>query len=598
MERNVTYNYRNESTGDPVMAKGVSIIYGDVAPEAKENFLPTISEMLVDTTLNLQKYNMQLYDYANPCELYQTVLDGTAVALPPDPMTANIGLWSEQLSNDDGTFEIPITVTLTSEGQYSSQGFTFTFDKFNEIYPTKLTIQWFRVTSEGIEDLSGAQEFFPDSGVYFCRNQIENFNKIVIKFYKLNMPYNRLKVEVIDYGYGTVFSGEELRQVRLSQYVDPISSGIKISTCDFTLDSHTDMVYSFQSKQPLSVSFNGKLLATCFVKTSKRTSRFLWDINAEDYIGIMDGTPFVGGMYTNASASSILSDIFAAAKVPCSVDDIFDQITLSGHIPYTTCREALMQVCFASLATVNTANTDVVEVKRLENDVPQPIPLDRIMQGQSFENGETVTRVDLTAHTYKAISEKMEAYKAEDGGTGENILVKFSEPLHGLTISNGEILSSGANYAHINANDGCVLIGGKYEHAEKIETYKNLVVLTSDKENVKTITSATLISPSNVKAVLENCYNWLTRTDSTSLKIIVGKNVERKAIPTLWGEKIWGSYRWGEVVVDETITDQEDVNLGEIIKAETEYLGHVSGRLIQQSFGLGGNVLVKEAIIK
>lgn len=257
-----------------------------------------------------------------------------------------------------------------------------------------------------------------------------------------------------------------------------------------------------------------------------------------------------------------------------------------------------MQVCFASLATVNTANTDVVEVKRLENDVPQPIPLDRIMQGQSFENGETVTRVDLTAHTYKAISEKMEAYKAEDGGTGENILVKFSEPLHGLTISNGEILSSGANYAHINANDGCVLIGGKYEHAEKIETYKNLVVLTSDKENVKTITSATLISPSNVKAVLENCYNWLTRTDSTSLKIIVGKNVERKAIPTLWGEKIWGSYRWGEVVVDETITDQEDVNLGEIIKAETEYLGHVSGRLIQQSFGLGGNVLVKEAIIK
>lgn len=308
MERDVADNYGNESTGDTIMAKGVSITYGDVAPEAKENFDIEVSEKKFDTIGNLQKYNMQLYDYANPCEMYQTILDGTAVALPSDPTTANIGLWSEQLSNDDGTFKTPITVTLTSEGQYSSQGFTFTFDKFNDIYPTKLTIQWFRVTSEGIEDLSGVKEFNPTSAMYFCRNQVENFNKVVIKFYSLNMPKNRLKLEVIDYGYGTVFYGDELRNVKLSQSIDPISSEIKINTCDFTLDSHTDMIYSFQSKQPLSVSFNDKLLSTVFVKTSKRKARFLWDINAEDYIGLMNDVPFVGGMYANVSASDILID--------------------------------------------------------------------------------------------------------------------------------------------------------------------------------------------------------------------------------------------------------------------------------------------------
>lgn len=579
------------------MAKGVSIAYGDVAPEAKENFDIDVSEKKFDTIGNLQKYNMQLYNYANPCELYQTVLDGTAVALPSDPTTANIGLWSEQLSNDDGTFTEPITVTLTSEGQYSSQGFTFTFDKFNEIYPTKLTIQWFRRTSEGIENLS-SEVFNPTSAMYFCRNQVENFNKVIITFYDLNMPKNRLKLEVIDYGYGTVFYGDEIRNAKIIQYIDPISSEIKISSCDFTLDSKSDMIYSFQSKQPLSVSFNDRLLATSFVKSSKRKAKFLWDINGEDYISILDSTPFVGGIYNNVTASDILIDIFTTAKVPYSIADEFYDYALSGYIGYTTCREALMQVCFACMAVVNTANVDVVEVKKLEDNVKQTIPLERIMQGQSFDNGDTVTKVELTSHTYSKSTETIDAYKAEDSGTGENILVKFSEPLHDLTISNGEILSSGANYAYINANEGCVLSGGKYEHTEHIESYTNPVVLASEKENVSSITSATLVSPSNVKSVLENCYNWLSRVDGTNLKIIIGKNVERETHIVKWGELPWKAFKWGQTVINETITDQEDVNLGEIIEAQTEYLGNVSGRLIQQSFNLNGNIIVKECILK
>lgn len=426
------------------------------------------------------------------------------------------------------------------------------------------------------------------------------------------MPKNRLKLEAIDYGYGTVFYGEELRNVKISQSVDPISSEIKINTCDFSIDSKTDMVYSFQSKQPLSVSFNDRLLATMFVKSSKRKAKFLWDINSEDYISILDSTPFVGGIYNNVPASDILETIFKVAKVPYSIADEFYDYALSGYIGYTTCREALMQVCFASMAVVNTANTDVVEVKKLEDDIKQTIPLERIMQGQSFDNGDTVTKVELTAHTYSESTETVEAYKAEDSGTGENILVKFSEPLYNLRIgfidnddnvfiansSFGEILSSGANFAYINAKGKCVLSGSKYEHTEHIESYTNPVVLASEKENVSSITSATLVSPLNVKDVLENCYNWLSRVDSTNLKIIIGKDIKRETHTVKWGELPWGTFKWGQTIINETITDQEDVNLCEIIDAETEYLGNVSGRLIQQSFNLNGNIIVKECVLK
>ena len=70
--------------------RGVAIRYGDVAPEAKENFVPTASESQFDTLAQLQQYNLNFPNYANPCELYSVVLDGTATAFPSVPEQANL----------------------------------------------------------------------------------------------------------------------------------------------------------------------------------------------------------------------------------------------------------------------------------------------------------------------------------------------------------------------------------------------------------------------------------------------------------------------------------------------------------------------------
>ena len=420
--------------------KGVAIRYGDVAPEAKENFKPTSDFAKFDTLSQLQQYNLNFPNYANPCEKYSVVLDGTATAFPSVPEQANLGLWSEQISNDDGTFTEPIILTLTSEGQYSSQGFTFTFDTYNGIYATRLSIKWLRITNEGITTLD-EKEYNPDNAFYFCRNFVENYNKVVITFYSLNMPKNRLKLRVIDYGYGTFFYGDELRNVKLIQEIDTISSQISINTADFTLDSRSDMEYSFQQKQPLSVFFNGELKATTFVKKSTRKAKRLWDIQSEDYIGLLDSIPYYGGIYTNANAVDILTDIFRVAKVPYSIDDVFVGKTITGYIPYTTCRDALMQVAFAIQAVVDTSNSEVVKVFALEEDVKQTIPLNRIMQGQNFTDDETVTGVEVTVHTYEPKEviddNRILAYDPRELEVGNNIFVKFDEPLHSLYTVNG-----------------------------------------------------------------------------------------------------------------------------------------------------------------
>lgn len=577
------------------MSNGVSILYGDVAPEAKENFVPSATDKKFDTLVNLQKYNMQIYNYANPCEYYNTLLDGSATAFPSDGNSANIGLWSEQLSDGTGGFSPAVQITLTSSGQYSSQGFTFTFDKFNNIYPLKIRIQWIRDTGDTYTDL-GTKEFTPDSAFYFCKNAVENFNKVNIIFINLNMPHNRLKVEQIDFGYGTVFTGDELRNCKISQSINPISSSIAINTCDFSLDSHTDMEYSFQAKQPLTIKFNDKTIATTFVKTSKRKAKFLWDVNCEDYIGLMDSIPFVGGMYNNVKAGELLETIFNTAKVPHSIGAEFYNIPLYGYISYTTCRNAIMQVAFACQAIVDTSYSNVVKVFSMSDTVSQTIPLNRIMQGQSFTDGDTVTGVEVTYHTYTPKTETVEAYKAEESGSGDNIIVIFSEPLHDLSIINGTILEPGVNYAKINANENCILRGKGYEHTQRIKRQENPTVLATELKNVKSITNATLVSPNNIDNVLKKCYNWLIRVNATNLKIIEGKEVVYGNY-VKWGEKKWGEFKWGSKT-GETITYDDPVYVGDTITAKTEYLGDVTGTIIQERFNLNGNIIIKEAVLK
>lgn len=558
--------------------KGVAIRYGDVAPEAKENFVPESSQDLFDTLEQLQRYNVNFPNYSNPCEAYSTVLDGTALPIPSDPENANLGFWSWTTSNSSGRFLTSIKLELTSEGYYTSSGFTLTFDTHNNIYPTTVTIQWMRVTDEASETIA-EETFSIDNAVYFCEKKVERYNKVIMWFNNMNMPNSRLKLRSIDYGRGTIFYGRELRTVGLIQELDPVSSQISINTADFTIDSAGNTSYTFQRKQPLNVYFNGELLATTFVKKATRQSKFLWNIQSEDYIGIMDGVPYYGGIYNNANAVDVLTDIFNVAKVPFVVDDIFADATVTGYIPYTTCREALMQVAFAIQAVVDTSNSDMVKVFALSDEVAQTIPLNRIMQGQNFVDDETVTGVEVTAHAYKPITDTQTVYDANESGSGERIFVKFSEPLHDLVLTNGEFVldengneMKHTNYAVINAETGCILSGQKYEHTTQTKRKNDETILSSEIERIMAVDNATLVSSANLDNVLEKCYNWFTRINTTNLKIIEGRHDDGTSDP--------------KVIV------------GDVITCETEYLGEVTGRIIRQTFNLAGGITVKDSVLK
>ena len=554
-----------------MMTNRVLIKYGDIAVGAKDEFSLEATEKEDFSDVNQIKVETQFQKYVNPIESYSAALDGESLPIPTDVDKAEIGWWSKQITDDYGNFENPIILTATAENLYSSIGITFKFDFVNNVFPRKIGISWYRG-----DILISQKDFYPNNFFYLCQNSVEYYNKIVVSFYSLNMPKSRLKVHSIEYGFGAEFEGDELQNVGIVQQISPISAEIPINTCEFLLKSKRNIEFSFQERQKVETYFYGRLRAKTFVKGFKRKSRNHWSVTTEDYIGIMDSVSFFGGIYENKNALELLGEIFSSAKVPYSVQEgCFESTYVSGYIPLVSCRDALKHVCFAIGASVDTSNRDDVYVYKLSNDVSQHVPLNRIMQGQSFEVGANVTAVELTAHSYKPIDDQRTLYEAEKSGVGNEILVRFSEPIHSLSVSSGEILDSGANYAIINAGSNCVLVGKKYEHSQATHRKTNPLVLTTDLENIISINDATLVSENNVDNLLEICYNYLVKTQKVNLKIIEARKKEN----------------------DEIVYDGA-VNIGDFIEAETEYMGDVVGHVIQQSYSLNGGIIVKDTVIR
>lgn len=580
---------------------GVLITYGDVTKGAKESFsyLCNDSHFGEDYKELLKKSGSFSSNYACPCELYQTFLDGSQEEYDEEKKPS--GLWSESLSGSDGTFENPPVLIMENSVNVASSGFTFTFDTVGGIYPKKISIKWEIVTENGVVTADEC-DFFPDSPFYFCNNYVESFNRAVVTFHSMVLPYNRLKLFGVDFGFGTSFYGDELRDVSVSQSLDVLSSEIEINTLSFTLDSKTDREYSFQAGQELNVFFDDRFITKAFVSSSVRTGERTWEVEAEDCIGLCEDSTFCGGIYKNKCAGELFEEILDSVGISYEIGEEFYNVFLSGHIPYGTAREALMQTAFASCATVDTSGVEGVKIFSLPETVSQTIPLDRILEGQSFNEETPITTFMLDYHEYIEIESgtaenEVILYSESESGTGKEILVKFDEPYHDLIIVKGEILSSSANHALINAEKGCVLIGFGYEHRVRTKFIDNETLVSSSGENVCSVENATLVAKDNCQKILSRCYEYLTRKKGVSLSIIEGRHVKYGEYSKYGVGKKYGT---GQVYgkKEDVITYDAPTNVGDRITAQTEYLGEVTGTIISQTFNLNGYSVVKESELK
>lgn len=560
----------------------VSIVYSNISPDAEKNvsYSATDKESFVDMT-QLSK-GLSFTNYGNPCEGYSVSLDGTMVPFPKDHGNENLGFWSESLSDEDGN--INITLEITSDILISSPGITFTFDQATGVYASKFKIQWYNE-----DTLLAENAYSADSTQYFAIKEVNGYNKVVVTFNRLNAPLKRLVLHSVVFGNTLVFDGESLRNVRLTQEIDPISTKLTINMASINIYDK-DKQYSFQQKQPMYIYFNDELYATMFVQDAARSSKSGWSVTCEDYISLLDKAVFVGGIYRNKKAGTLLEEIFGAANVPYTVDESISNKMIWGYLPYTTCREALKQVAFACCATVSTAKSDVVKVFSLNDTVTQNIPMSRIKQGQTITFSDEVTGVTLVSHNYSQSREAEEIYNADESGTGNDIFLKFSDPMAALTITNGTFIETGVNFARFNAEEGCIVTGKPYYDTKTAKSIRKV----ANTENIVEINDATLVTSVNVGEVLEHCYNYLKKSRTINAGIYEGYDeFETGAVygSATYGEEMYGEYK-GFVR-----KEQKRTSLGDYITMDTEYSGTVGGNIIRQSYGLNGGIIMKDSTV-
>lgn len=486
----------------------VKVVYEDVAVGSAAASSVETSEAMGISKTSLLPFGALEGPIATT-EQNQWVLNGTRKV---KPASEPVGFWSTTRSGDDCTFTTPPTINITLDGQFTSLGIYFKFDGETGDYCSDLNLTWYNGTTQ-----LATQQFFPNSGNYFCEKTVELYNKVTIQFNKTNLPDRPIKISLILFGLVREFERQELRSVEATEELNIISDELAINTLDFTLDSEEDIDYIFQEKQPV-YAYNGKTkIGTFYIDESTRVSKNVYNVSCIDALGILDEDPFAAAIYTNANAKTVLESILGN-HFDLELSEDLQSEKLTGYIADCTRREALQQVAFALRAVVDTSGSGNVKVWRLAETDLAEIPLNRLYTGGDVSTSAIVTEVRVTAHTYST------------SGSGSDT----------------------------------VEVGGKtYHHTTAVTTKSNPNVTASTKPNVIEVKDATLVNASNVAAVTQHVFDYYMRRQTHGVKIVMDKEMPGDYVTTTtpWEDQITG-----------TITSMT-IKLSGIAAAECEIVG-------------------------
>lgn len=543
--------------------KGLKIVYDDVAPYAKENSNPQVIDpglrphvglrprkgLYPRTTTVRQDYpDLKRDDLIYPgyafCYPGFALLDGNFINFPDDP--GDYGFVSDEVSNDNGNFKYTVSqeglrprtglrpqmwlypsstynkytdapvLTITFNQKFTSVGILLTFNTMSGDYASHINIQWF---ADG--ELLSSMDFNPDATKYFCSNYVTYYDKIIITFLSTSKPNRPVFLTRIDYGIYREFLTDEIRNISCLQEINAISENISINTMNFTAGTKSSVAFDLQKKQKLSVYFNGGLIGCFYLKNGSRKSKTDYYMDSHDALGVLDGNEYHGGIYTGQLVPDVIAEIFSGEDFNYLLSDNFDNVPLYGYIPYTTKRNALVQIAFAIGAVVDTSNYDGVIIYPKQTEKTGEFTSSEIFDGLTLEHSDVVTGVRLTVHDYQASNETAEIYNGVLNGTAE---IVFQEPYHDLTITGGTIGEHGNNYAYITGTGGTVtLTGKKYNHFMTTISKDNPNITYN--KNIKEVQEATLVYSGNASTVLDRVYEYYQRAENVNCDVVLGTKV-------------------------------------------------------------------------
>lgn len=433
-------------------------------------------------------------------ELNQFVLDGSKSVLTENPK--DIAFWNDALSKEDCTFETDPKITVTFQEQHTSAAITLYFE---DEPPAELKITWYTIAGTKLI----TETFYPDSLIYVCNNQVQNYGKIEIEFVRTSFPQRYIKLQYILYGKYIVWDKDMIQTAKVQEDIDVTSATLSINEADisivdmnndFDAENENGAWKSVQKTQEVTLSEfnNGNMIPMgAFFIDDFSFSKNIAKFKLVDVVGLLDKYTFYDGqVYNNVRAEVILNAIFATAGIKkYTIDEEVGNILLSGYLAIQTCRKALQQVCFACGAVADDSRSDTIKVYKPDRYVKSTVGTDRKFNGNTKVSLEKyISGVNIEMKNYALEEKTSDIYKKtlQVGDTK----ITFSSPYlpSSITASAGTLKEVKTNYLIINMPDAgqCHITGIKY--ANTTFSYEKRVdkIEAGETENIKKYSGCTI----------------------------------------------------------------------------------------------------------
>ena len=334
-----------------------------------------------DTSTLDKSYDYGVTTYAT-LELNRWVLGGmNQIILPDAPL--NLGYVSGAVSNEEGVFETPPTLTRQFTAKHDLLGITLTFDTQLEEWPLSVTLTYFdgntELGSETAGNISGYKSRISLRG--------NDLNKVVVTF-NTALPYHRARLQRVLYGLEAVYQNEELISVTQKHDVDPLSRRLPQETLQFTVldyehtydpDNPQGIYQYIDTGSPVSVQYGYTLDDDTIewikpdrylLKTKPKVANNRVTFEAQGFVGSLTDTFYkskLGSKTFYDMAIEVLTDANLAptpqGQNPWEIDELLKNYSTTAALPIKSHMNCLQLIAHACRCRLYTDDDNIIHIK-------------------------------------------------------------------------------------------------------------------------------------------------------------------------------------------------------------------------------------------
>lgn len=371
-------------------------------------------------------------------------LDGSFSLYPLAAETGyQVGWWSNVLSQADGTFSTPPTLTTTFASNHSSIGLTITFDEMSGEYASDFSITF---KDSGGSTIYATSVTNNTSAVYILTQNVSNYRSVVISVSKWAGGYRRARIVELDFGIIYTYTESELVSLDVVEELDPTSNNSTSNELKFTLDNSAKLfnilsptsVYAYLQRMQKLNPYLGVVKDSGSIEYIPLGVYYLTDWNsdqgsltasftARDLIDTLDQVPYPQTAYTSKTLKFIIDAIMTVAGVTnYVVDSALSSITVTGTLPSSSARQALQTCIVAGQAVMYCDRVGTIQIKQLTaTTAVDMIDFDNIYSAPAINLDKLINTVSVTygANTYTLVDPSKPANETTSSVKIDNPLI-------------------------------------------------------------------------------------------------------------------------------------------------------------------------------